>query len=125
MSEQGQGSGAPANALAVVRQLAHLTTELHATVAAMGSADATATRARLLFDLAYSRAFLLAEGAMDVRKHVASVETHELREVAEVAEAVVRQLQRRIREIGMRIDVGRSYGAAVRSELSALPGVGP
>ena len=37
---------------------------------------------------------------------------------ADVAEAVVRHLRRRIDAVKTRIDVGRSYGAAVRAEIS-------
>jgi hypothetical protein len=37
---------------------------------------------------------------------------------ADVSEAVVRHLRRQIDAIKTRIDVGRSYGAAVRAELA-------
>lgn len=111
-------STAPANATEVALQLAKLARELDDTVRSLEMADRDATEKRGAFDLAYSRAFLVAEGSMDIRKHAATVDTHDIRMAADVAEAVVRHLRRRVDAIKVRIDVGRSYGAAIRAELA-------
>jgi hypothetical protein len=115
-------SGAPANAAEVARHLGDLGRDLSSVVRELKDADEKATRARLAYDLAFSQAFLTAEGSVDLRKHQSSVNTHGLREAAEVADAVVRHLRRRLNEIDSRIEIGRSYGAAIRAELSTIVG---
>lgn len=108
---------APANATEVARGLAKLARELDDTVNALRVADEDATRKRVAFDLAFSKAFVGAEGSMDQRKHLAVIGTHLLRDEAEVADSLVRHLRRRLDALRVRIDVGRSYGAAIRAEL--------
>jgi hypothetical protein len=69
-------------------------------------------------DLAFSRAYMGATGSIEARKHTAVIETHQQRLAAEVAEAVVRHLRRQLDALKVRVDVGRSYGAAVRAEIA-------
>lgn len=102
----------------VVIQLSKLARELDETVRLLGKEDREATEKRAAYDLAFSRAFMAASGSIDARKHQAVIDTHEQRLAADVAEEIVRHLRRRIDSIKIRIDVGRSYGAAVRAELS-------
>lgn len=65
-----------------------------------------------------AKAFIRAEGPVDQRKALAVVETHSERLAARVAEAEVRALQRSVRTLERRIDVGRSHGATVRAEVA-------
>lgn len=109
---------APATATEVALNLARLARDLDQTVRALESADREATQKRAEYDLAFSRAFIAAQGSVDQRKHLATVEVHRQRQEADVSEAVVRHLRRQIDAIKTRIDVGRSYGAAVRAELA-------
>lgn len=109
---------APATPTEVALHLAGLARDLDTTVRQLEDADKDATEKRGAADLAYSRAFLAAEGSMDLRKHRALVETHDQRMAADVADAVVRHLRRRVDALRIRIDVGRSYGAAVRAEIN-------
>lgn len=102
----------------VAAQLAQLARDLDVTVDQLQTADRDATEKRAAADLAHSRAFLEASGAMDLRKHQAVVDTARQRLDADVAEALVRHLRRRVDAIKTRIDVGRSYGAALRAEIS-------
>lgn len=102
----------------VALQLAELSRQLNTLVKDIGQAEIAAVNAREDFTLAHSKAFLRAEGPMDVRKHLAIEATHSERLAAETAEAVVRGLRRQIDSVRVRIDVGRSVGAAVRSEIS-------
>lgn len=108
---------APANPTQVALHLAELARDLDTTVRQLEQADRDATEKRAAADLAFSRAFLAASGSVDARKHQAGIDTHEQRLGADVAEALVRHLRRRIDAIKTRIDVGRSYGAAVRAEI--------
>jgi len=108
----------PQNTNDVAMALAKLGRELAATVTAMDGAEREAVNRREDFTLAHSRAFLKAEGAMDIRKHTAIVETHTERVAADLAEVVVRGIRRSLDSIKVRIDIGRSVGAALRTEIN-------
>lgn len=105
----------------VVLNLAALGRDLESTVRALKDADLDAVQKRHNADLVESRAYVDAEGAVEMRKHLARLEAAKWEDDALVAEAVVRYLRKRIDSISLRIDVGRSMGAALRAELSALP----
>lgn len=109
---------APATPTEVALHLAGLARDLDLTVRQLEDADRDAVEKSGAADLAYSRAFLAAEGSVESRKHRAVLETHDARMAADVAEAVVRHLRRRVDVTKVRIDVGRSYGAAVRAEIN-------
>lgn len=113
----------PLNAHEISAELGKRSRELDALVEEIGEAERDAVGKREDYTLAYSRAFLAADGAMDVRRHTATEDTHEARLAAELAETHVRGLRRRIESVRTRIDVGRSLGAALRAEVS-LGGAG-
>jgi len=102
----------------VAANLAKLARELDMTIRQLESAERDLVERRAAADLAFSQAFLAAEGSVDARKHQAAVSTHQQRLAADVAEALVRHLRRRIDGIKVRVEVGRSVGAAVRTELN-------
>ncbi len=114
---------APATANEVVLALAALTRELRDQVAALDHQERAAATLRHDADMAESRAFLAAEGSMELRKHAARVAADREEGEALVAEAMVRIIRARIRAIDTRIDVGRTYGATIRAEVS-LQGYG-
>lgn len=100
-----------ANLLELARELARLSTGLD-------DLEADAVNAREDLTLASAKAFLAAEGPVDVRKAEAIVATHYERLTAETAEALVRGRKRQLDSIKVRIDVGRSAAAALRAEIS-------
>lgn len=102
----------------VVMQLAQLSRDLDATVRSLDIADRQAVNSREDYTLSYAKAFLAADGAMDVRRYQATVDTHAERLAAEAAEQVVRGLRRQVESIKVRIDVGRSASSALKAELS-------
>src|SRR5262245_2484585 len=102
----------------VAAQLAKLARDLDETVRVIHAADREAVELRAAADLAYSRSFMAAGGSMELRKHYALEATHDQRLAADVAEEVVRHLRRRIDALRIRIEVGRSVGAAIRTELN-------
>lgn len=102
----------------VVLHLTKLARDLDEAVRVMHAVEKDYVEKRAAADLAYSRAFMSAAGSVDARKHQASIGTHEQRLEAEVAEVMVHHLRRKIDALKVRIDVGRSYGAAVRAELN-------
>lgn len=102
----------------VALQLARLARDLDEAVRVIEMADRDSVEKKAAADLAFSRAFMAATGSVDARKHIATIETHDQRLAAEVADAVVRHLRRRIDALKTRVEVGRSVGAALRTELN-------
>ncbi|GAB3041982.1 hypothetical protein [Sediminivirga luteola] len=81
--------------------------------------DKKAINARIAFKRAYTRAFLEASGAVELRKQLAADASYDLELAAELAEAEVRAARETIRVLRDRLEIGRSLGAAVRSEWAA------
>jgi hypothetical protein len=106
----------------VAAGLAQLGRDLDACVRTLDQADRDAVTRREDATLAYARAFLRAEGAMDIRRYQATVDSHAERLAAETAEQIVRGLRRQIDAIKVRVDVGRSVNSALKTELSIIPG---
>ena len=104
----------------VVLRLSELSRQLDAVVTTLREAEVDAAQKRHAADLAESRAFVASEGAMELRKHLARIAAARAEDEALVAEATLRWLRQRIRAIDTAIEVGRSYGAAVRAELKTL-----
>lgn len=112
----------------VVIQLSRLARDLDVLVAAAEKADRDWVEKKLAADLAESRALVVlakaeADGevkptTVDVKRAQVAYETRALRFDAEVAEQVLRGLKRQIDACRVRIDVGRTIGATLRSEMS-------
>lgn len=109
---------APTNAAQITATLGQLSLDLWRCIEQLEVADLDATEKKHLADLAYSKAFLTAEGSVDQRKHTAFVETEEQRFAAEVADALVRNLVRRMKGLERRVEVGRSTSSWHKAELS-------
>jgi hypothetical protein len=107
----------------VALRLAALSRDLDKATSDADTLDSRAVTARHKFEIAYSRAFLSAEGSMDVRKHKAVLETADDRLNAEIADQVLRACRARIGTIKAQIETGRSLSSAVKAELS-LAGTG-
>jgi hypothetical protein len=103
----------------VVLQLAQLGRDLDAKQREIRNLDEAAVRARARYEVTLSRNFLKAEGAMDVRKHTAIVESADLKLDAEIADQVLRAARESIRVLRDRLDIGRSLNSAIKSEWSA------
>lgn len=101
----------------VVMGLLDLSRQLDKLTEGLGELDREAVLAREDYVMAHAKAFLSAEGPMDLRKYQAIEATHAERLRAEGAEAAVRQRKEQIWAIKTRIEVGRTAGAVVRSEM--------
>lgn len=106
--------------IAVGQLLGAIVAEIGSLVDELGAADLEATRAKVDFDRAYAVAYRQASGSVESRRHTATEITHKYRLEAEEAAAAVRHLKNRIRHLETRVDVGRSYGAALRAEAAAV-----
>lgn len=109
----------------IAKTLMGLARELDTTVQQLETADRDMVEKRAAADLAYARAFLNAEGPMDIRRYIATEQTHQRRLDAEVADALVRHLRRRMDALKVRVDTGRSLNAALRAEIALGGGDGP
>jgi hypothetical protein len=108
----------------VAKQLAQLARQLDDLVAAIDDAEKRAVNAREDFTMSYAAAFLSSEGSMDIRRHLATERTHDTRLAAELAEQLVKGIRRQIDSIKLRVEVGRTLAATLRSEMSNLGGYG-
>jgi hypothetical protein len=105
----------------IAKHLSELGRQLDVTVEMLRDADLDAAQKRSAADTAESKAFVDAEGPMDIRRHLARLEASSKEYDAVVAEALVRHLRRSLSSLEVRIEIGRSLGAIARAELSALP----
>jgi hypothetical protein len=99
-------------------RLINLDREMHSLTKALGELDREAVKAREGFTLAFAKAFLRADGAMDVRRYVATEATHMERLTAETAEASVRDKRAQVRAVESSIDVARSLNSLTKAEMS-------
>jgi hypothetical protein len=115
----------PSTATDVAANLARIARQLDQAVTDLRTLDEEAVRARSRFEVTFAKSFLQHEGALDVRKQQAIIETEKEKEKfdAEIADQRVRSQRALIDSLKVRIDVGRSYGTALRSEI-ALAGSG-
>lgn len=102
----------------IAARLADLSRQLDKATGDADALDRKAVTSRHAYEVAFSRAFLSAEGSMDVRKHKAVLETEERKLDAEIDDQVLRACRARIATIKVQIDTGRSLSAAVRAEVS-------
>lgn len=108
-------------ALEIAEHLAQLGKELDKLVQQIGEEDHIATVQKEEYLRAYASAWRSSTGSVEARKQIAVSLTHDERLAAEVADCEVRNLRRQIDALKVRIEVGRSLGAAVRAE-AALAG---
>lgn len=110
----------PITAMGVSKHLGDLAKELDALVNLIGEEDLIATVKREEYLRAYADAWRAAVGSVEARKQIAISLTRDQRLAAEIADCTIRDLRRKIDALRVRIDVGRSYGAAVRAEVELV-----
>ena len=103
--------------IAVVQNLLELARQLQDLSTGLNELETAAVEKREDYTLALAKSFLSAQGAMELRKQQAIVDTHDQRLAAETAEALVRGRKRQLDTLKVRIDVGRSAQAALRAEI--------
>lgn len=110
----------PSTAMGVAQHLGKLAKELDDLVKKIGESDSIATVVREEYIRAYARAWRNCSGTAEARKQTSLDLTQAERLSAEMADCEVRDLRRQIDALRVRIDVGRSYGAAVRAEVELV-----
>lgn len=111
---------APATPMQVADHLSALGLRLDELVNEINAADAVYVAAKEKYTQARAVAYRHASGTGPAREALATETTHLFRLAAEEAELRVRQLRRQIDAIKIRIDIGRSFGAAIRAEMEVL-----
>lgn len=105
----------------IAETLASITHQIGEVLDQLRDADLEAARSKAEYDFAYAQAFRQTSGSIEARRHLATETCHGRRLAAEEAACKVRDLKARVRHLETRVDVGRSYGAALRAEMNALP----
>ncbi len=78
--------------------------------------DEQAVRCRAKYKTAYAKAFLNADGSMDIRRYTAELQTAESHLESELADQKHRASVSAIKALRDRLEVGRSLGPLVRLE---------
>jgi hypothetical protein len=78
--------------------------------------DEATVKARTKYKTEYAKAFLAAEGSMDIRKYTADLQTSQTHFEAEIADQQHRAAVSALRALRDRLEVGRSLGPLVRLE---------
>lgn len=104
----------------VATYLSGLGWELDQLTRDINEADGEFVVAKERYTQARAVSYRHATGTGPAREAISTETTHLQRLAAEEAELRVRQLRRRIDAIKIRIDIGRSFGAAIRAELEAI-----
>ena len=81
--------------------------------------DEQAVEAKQVFEVAYARAFIEAEGSVDMRKHLATVRTASERLAFELAYAKHRACKERINTLRNQLSTGQTVSAALRHQFAA------
>jgi len=105
----------------VIKRLSELSRLLDAATVEVAECDERAVVAKSAYEVAYARAFLESDGAMDVRKQIAVEKCSDLSFKAEMAAALHRAARERVRTLGVQIEVGRSISSATKSQFMAEP----
>jgi hypothetical protein len=100
----------------VIETLSKIARDIDETTADIARLDEEAVRARATYKTEYARAFLTAEGAMDVRRYTADLTTADAYLHHELADQKHRAAVSQIRALRDRLEVGRSLGPLIRLE---------
>lgn len=104
----------------LVNHLDALAAKVEAVNSQLYDAEVDSTRKHAEASHAEDVAYLKAEGSVETRKCTARISTWSQQLEADLAEIKVRALSRDQRLLMARIDIGRTYSANLRAELSVL-----
>lgn len=100
----------------VIETLSKIARDIDQATADIAQLDEEAVRARATYKTNYARAFLKAEGSMDVRRYTADLVTIDTHLAHELADQKHRAAVSQIRALRDRLEVGRSLGPLIRLE---------
>lgn len=107
------------NQLDVIKRLGEISRLLDAATDELAVLDEHAVRAKQTFEVEYARRFVTAEGSVDMRKHLATLETQNERLEYELAVAQHRACKERINTLRNQLSTGQTVSAALRHQFAA------
>jgi hypothetical protein len=110
----------PQNATEVAQSLGQLAVQLDHAVRDLARLDEESVRARARYEVLFAKEFLTGAGSVDARKQAARIVCEKEWLDAEIADQRVRSQKAMISALGVRIDVGRSYGSAIKAEMQLV-----
>jgi len=105
--------------LRVIKRLAEVSRMLDAATEELAQLDENAVEAKQTFEVGYARAFIQAEGSVDMRKHIATVQTAGERLEYELAYAKHRACKERMNTLRNQLSTGQTVSAALRHQFAA------
>lgn len=102
----------------ITERLSMLARALDEQTDALEVLDRQAVETRHGYEIAFAKAFLTSDGAMDVRKQKAVLATDTEKLAAEIADQKLRACKARIATIKVQIETGRSLGSALKAEMA-------
>lgn len=105
--------------LRVIQRLGEVSRLLDAATDELAELDEAAVQAKQAFEVEYARSFIKAEGAIDLRKHVATVATADARLAYELAYAKHRACKERMNTLRNQLSTGQTVSAALRHQFAA------
>ena len=103
----------------VIKRLAEVSRLLDAATDELAVLDEAAVVAKQSFEVGYARAFIEAEGPIDVRKHAATLATAQDRLDYELAYAKHRACKERMNTLRNQLSTGQTVSAALRHQFAA------
>lgn len=107
------------NQMQVIERLGEVSRMLDAATDELAVLDENAVRSKQTYEVEYARAFLVADGPIDVRKHVATLETQSERLRYELDVAKHRACKERINTLRNQLSTGQTVSAALRHQFAA------
>ena len=102
----------------IVATLSNISKEIEKKASDIEQLDAQATSLKAEYRVSYAKAFLTAEGSMDLRRYQADLDTAAQFTASEMADQVLRSARESMRVLRDRLEVGRSLSAIMRMEWS-------
>lgn len=102
----------------IVATLSNISKEIEKKASEIEFLDAKATKEKANYRIEYARAFLNAEGSMDIRRYYADSVTQDAFFSMEMADQVLRSAREAMRVLRDRLEIGRSLSAIMRMEWS-------
>lgn len=103
---------------AVVSTLSSISKQIEEQTDIIKELDYRATEAKMNYKREYYKAFLVAQGAIDLKKITAENHTIDLAEASEFLAAELRAAKEKMEMLRDRLEVGRSINAIMRMEWS-------
>ena len=103
----------------VIENLTKISKEIDKVTADIARLDEEAVRARATYKTNYARAFLGAEGSMDLRRYTADLATQDTYLFYELADQKLRAAVGQVKALRDRLEVGRSLSPLLRLEWGA------